>query len=126
MSDIMKIPATRITPFVNIDLSIGKVTLKGRSSPEDSRTFYYPIIDHLRANESLIQNITVDIDLEYFNTNSCSCLMKLFRAFKEMERSGHDVAVNWHVEKEDLDLVEAGEDFSQLAGLKFNFVYFTY
>ena len=41
---------------------------------------------------------------------------------REIETTGTDININWYYEPMDEDMFEAGEDYSELLELEFNFV----
>ncbi len=93
----------------------------GRSSPENSLGFYEPIRTTL-ANDMAGDKLDVRIKMEYFNTSSSKCLYDLLKEIKTQKENGKDVMVRWYYEEFDEDMLEAGEDYSDLLELPFSFV----
>lgn len=114
--------ATRTTPAIDLDMEQGFVKLVGRSSPENSVLFYSPVLDALRGNLVNLTKLDVDIRLEYFNTSSSKCLYDVFKQLKRVESDGLELNINWYYEPMDDDMFEAGEDYSELLDLEFNFI----
>ncbi len=114
--------ATRNTPLIDLNLSEGKIKLSGRSSPENSVNFYAPLLNALRSDEVAATSLAVDVSLEYFNTSSSKCLFDIFKQLKRMERIGKELVINWYYEASDDDMFEAGEDYSDILDLEFNFI----
>lgn len=114
---------TRVTPLINFDPDQGLLEMKGRSSPENSIQFYQNVIDGL---EEFSSNGKVDLianfAFEYFNTSSSKCLFDVFKKLSKIEQSGKNVIINWFYEEDDDDMMEAGEDYSDLLDLNFNFM----
>lgn len=116
------IEPTRTTPLVNFDPDEGLLEMKGRSSPENSIQFYQKIMENLEAFAiSGGSNFTANIAFEYFNTSSSKCLFDVFKRICKIENSGKEITVNWYFEEGDEDMMEAGEDYSDLLDLNFNF-----
>ncbi len=113
---------TRTTPGIDLNMEEGSVKLVGRSSPENSVLFYSPLLDALKLDNVTTPELNIDIKLEYFNTSSSKCLYDLFKQLKRIETSGTDININWYYEPMDEDMFEAGEDYSELLDLEFNFV----
>ncbi len=118
----IKIYPTRNTPAVLLDPNKGVFKLYGRSSPENSIQFYDPL-------KEVISNISGDkfdvrIKMEYFNTSSSKCIYDLLKEIKALENKGKEVIVRWYYEEDDEDMLEAGEDYSDLLNLPFRFVEF--
>jgi hypothetical protein len=114
---------TRVTPLISFDPETGLLEMKGRSSPENSIQFYQPVIDALEeysenGNGDLIANFA----FEYFNTSSSKCLFDVFKNLNKISDAGRDLTINWFYEEGDEDMMEAGEDYSDLLDLNFNFM----
>jgi hypothetical protein len=112
---------TRTTPYVEIDPKTRKIKLQGRSSPENSVSFYAPImrvLDHFSKRNS---TVTIDFAFEYFNTSSGKCLFDIIRKAGKLQARGQDVQINWYYDPDDEDMLEVGEDYSDLIGIDFNF-----
>ncbi|MEP5613404.1 MAG: DUF1987 domain-containing protein [Cyclobacteriaceae bacterium] len=116
------IEPTRTTPLINFDPDEGLLEMKGRSSPENSIEFYQKILDNLEEYAlSGGEQFTANIAFEYFNTSSSKCLFDVFKRMSRIEDSGKTITINWHYEEGDDDMMEAGEDYSDLLDLDFNF-----
>jgi hypothetical protein len=116
------IEPTRTTPLVNFDPDEGILEMKGRSSPENSIEFYQKILDNL--DEYIVtggDQFTANLAFEYFNTSSSKCLFDVFKRLSKIEDSGKTITINWFYEEGDDDMMEAGEDYSDLLDLDFNF-----
>lgn len=116
------IEPTRTTPLINFDPDEGILEMKGRSSPENSIQFYQRVLDNLDeyvTSEGL--EFTANIAFEYFNTSSSKCLFDIFKRLSKIENSGKKITINWYYEEGDDDMMEAGEDYSDLLDLDFNF-----
>ncbi|MEM9895790.1 MAG: DUF1987 domain-containing protein [Bacteroidota bacterium] len=116
------IEPTRTTPLVQFDPEEGLLEMKGRSSPENSIQFYQKILDNLdQFALSRYESFTANIAFEYFNTSSSKCLFDVFKRLSRIRDTGKEVTINWYYEEDDDDMMEAGEDYSDLLDLDFNF-----
>lgn len=114
---------TKVTPLVNFDPSEGILELKGRSSPENSIQFYAKIIEGLEEYAvSGDGDFVATFAFEYFNTSSSKCLFDVFKRLSKIDAAGKGLTINWYYEEDDDDMMEAGEDYSDLLGLDFNFM----
>ena len=119
----IKIYPTRNTPAVLLDPNRGVFKIYGRSSPENSIQFYDPIKEVI-SNKITVDHFDVRIKMEYFNTSSSKCIYDLLKEIKALENKGKEVVVRWYYEEDDEDMLEAGEDYSDLLDLPFKFVEF--
>lgn len=114
---------SRITPLVYFDPNRGLLELRGKSSPENAINFYHNL---LLALEKYAQygnrDVTANFKYEYFNTSSSKCIFDIFRKLIKIKEQGHSIAINWYYEEFDDDMLEAGEDYSDLLGVDFNFI----
>ena len=119
MNDLI-IERTAKTPQVEFVALENKLTLAGRSIPENSIQFYDPLIAWTESFCALgPSQLEVHIKLEYFNTSSSKCLMDLL---KRVESCKGDAQVYWYYEEEDEDMQEAGEDYAAIIQLPFKLV----
>ncbi len=114
---------TRITPLIFFDPNRGLLELRGKSSPENSIQFYDGLLTAVEnfarhGNRGLVANFK----FEYFNTSSSKCLFDLFRKIIILKNRGQQISINWYYEEDDDDMLEAGEDYSDLLGVAFNFI----
>lgn len=116
------IEPTRTTPLVIFDPDEGLLEMKGRSSPENSIQFYQKVLDSLDEFADLGgDSIVINMAFEYFNTSSSKCLFDVFKRLNKISESGRSITINWYFEEGDDDMMEAGEDYSDLLDLDFNF-----
>lgn len=114
MEDVFEIKATEDTPAVVLDKPKGRITIHGKSLPEDSAAFYQPVLEWLNAYTKENPETTLaEFKLEYFNTSSSKQIFKLISLLKELSKS-KSVNVKWYYDKGDKDMQLSGERFSKL------------
>jgi len=111
------------TPSIEFKAS-GELTISGRSTPEDSRTFYEPVfkwLDSFKAN--LPSKIEMKVTLEYFNTSSSILLLNLFNSLVQLH---HDkktsVNIIWYYQEDDDEMQEAGRDYKSIVRVPFEVI----
>ena len=68
-------------------------------------------------------DITIfNFKLTYFNTASSKIILDILTHFEEMIEEGHEVMVRWHYPEEDEDMLEAGEEYSEMVDVPFEMV----
>ncbi len=111
------------TPTIKFNPEEGKLLIQGRSIPENSIDFYKPLVDILEEYAGNVKPATrVDIVLEYFNTSSSKCILDVFKKLEKINEAGGGVAINWHYEEDDEDMLEAGEDYQAIINIPFKMV----
>lgn len=122
MADL-KLEGSPKTPTIEFNSGTGYLLVRGRSIPENSIEFYKPLIEALETYNSNSQaNTKVDIQLEYFNTSSSKCILDVFKKLEAINSDSSEVLINWYYEKDDEDMLEAGEDYQAIINLPFKMI----
>ena len=117
------IEGTPKSPFVNFDPDNGILELKGRSIPENSVEFYGPLLKALTAySENPKATTTASLFLPYFSTSSSKCILEVLRLMEVVHTKGKKVTINWMYESDDVDMLEAGEDYQVMINVPFTMV----
>ena len=109
---------TEDTPKIVLDKDANQFEISGRSLPEDSAEFFAPVLEWIEgySNEPLPEMI-FHVKLEYFNTASSKLILDILSKLEEID----GVNVHWYFHEDDEDMEEAGEEFSELVELPFEF-----
>ena len=111
----------RTTPAVAFNTN-GELRIEGNSICENSLAFYSVPIEWLKEFERTNpKKITFHVNLEYFNSSSSMLLIRLFTQLHQIVKSGADTNIIWYYPEEDMEMIEAGQNFSRIAKLPFNF-----
>jgi hypothetical protein len=117
--DALSIKATEDTPNINFDPATGLLEISGRSLPEDAAGFYKPVLDWLKQYASSAKGgSALAMKLEYFNTASSKVILDIFNI---IEKIATDKKVIWYFDKDDEDMQEAGEEFSEIVNIPFEY-----
>ncbi len=118
-----RIEETEDTPQINFEADTHVFTISGRSLPENALDFYAPILEMVdkTLNEEENTNFTFEIKIEYFNTSSSKQLAKLFLTIEKYYEK-HDIVIKWFYEKEDLDMLMSGNQYSKFLKLNCKFI----
>lgn len=107
--------AERTTPQVSIDDQLDEMYFKGRCSPEMAIYFFQPIEEAIdRYFDQGKKSLKAHFSLEYINTSSTKCIINLMRKLDKRVRKGQKIEIFWYYEEEDEDMMETGEDLSDL------------
>ena len=117
------IEPTNVTPSVKFNASEGVLEMKGRSIPENSIEFYQPIYEWLDDYiESPKDKTIVHLRFDYFNTSSSKCILDILKRIDKIDANGYDVLIKWYHDENDEDMMEAGEDYSDLLDAPFEII----
>lgn len=119
----LTIEATTATPEIRSDLTAGTVSFVGKSYPEDTFTFYKPILEWIEAfiEEKKERELTFVFEIAYYNSSSSKLFFELFDTLEEANQDGASITVKWYHDEENEMMQEAGEDFAEdFENLPFN------
>ncbi len=104
------IDSTNATPEIRFETN-GKISIKGKSLPENPKKFYEPIFKWIDEFEA--EQVNVDIKLEYVNTSSSKNILELI---KKMDKNHKikNLDLNWYYEIDDVDMLEFGEMIARI------------
>jgi hypothetical protein len=97
----------------------GLLKLTGRALPENAHKFFSPLITWVK--EFSIDDLNIEINLEYFNTAVSKQLYDLLKAIESNTRF-KKINLKWFYEEGDDEILEAGEIYEDLLpGIKFSY-----
>ncbi len=117
----LSIIGTNATPNVIFNTN-GKLSLAGRSLPEDVELFYGPLEKWMAALEA--EEVLFDINLEYFNSASSKKILDLLKVL-DANVKVKVIDIIWHYEEGDDDCLESGQIFEELL-MRSSFKYVEY
>jgi hypothetical protein len=121
--EVIRIKSTEITPTIILDKESGVFVIKGKCLPEDVKSFFTPIIqwfDQYICDPNDETKFVIDFD--YFNTASSKMILVILSKLRDIQKAGKQVEVTWKYPQYDIELAEAGEEFSDLLNLPFIFI----
>jgi hypothetical protein len=122
------IKQTTSTPRVILDPDKNIFEISGESRPPDVAAFYNEILnwfsdysDYLIRLKEGINPVSFNLDFEYFNSSSAKYLLDFCKMIATARSKGQNININWHFEKDDTDMLEAGREMSRIAKFPFEF-----
>lgn len=117
--------------YINFNCESNHLIVSGESRPENCSLFFNPLLEWMKeykdylASSSANTNVTVSFKIDYFNSTSAKFLTDLFLLLKEIKALKNvDLTVEWHYKSIDEEILESGEDFQEIAGVKLDFLPF--
>jgi len=104
------IEATNSTPAV-VFKEEGKLSIEGRSLPENTINFYQPLIEW--ASNFNAREVKLDISMEYLNSGSTKKLLELLKVF-DANNQIKTFYVDWHYDHEDEDILENAQIYEEI------------
>lgn len=112
------------TPYISLDPGSRQLKFEGRSIPEDTISFYEPILKWIEQYVEEAREGTTDlhVNLEYFNTSTSRYLFGIFKKLEAYHNKGNPVLIHWYYEKDDFEMLESGEDYASILKIPFKMV----
>lgn len=109
-------------PTVNFNAEIGVLEISGESYHEYTIEFFQPIFEWLNTYlEQEGRTLVFNFRMTYFNTSSSRRFLEIFDLLEDYSKSKNgNVTVNWYYEKDDVDMLESGEEYAEDVDLSFN------
>ncbi|MES2397784.1 MAG: DUF1987 domain-containing protein [Bacteroidota bacterium] len=130
--DSLIIEATEDSPKITFDTVSNRFMISGESRPENAGKFYTPVINWIvnyeetlysRKQDTKDDSVLVFIfKLDYFNSTSAKYIMDVLLIIKKFVDQGYNINIEWHYDKRDDDMLDAGNEFSDTVDLKFDFI----
>ena len=125
------IEPTEFSPRVLLDAKKNKFEISGESRTENAGKFYQPILDwfdnyySLRSwNDSSFDSkpaeVIFEFKFEYFNSTSAKYILDILKKVEKFRREKMDIEVRWYYNRN--DMLEAGEELSNIIGFPFEYV----
>ena len=116
--EILNLEGTEDTPKIILDKKNGIFEISGRSLPEDSAEFYRPVLEWIEQyGEQSNSSTDFVFKLEYFNTASSKLILDVLSALEDIK----GMKILWYFHEDDEDMEEAGQEFSELVEILFEF-----
>ena len=110
------------TPSVTLDKEKAIFEIAGWSHPEDAIDFYSPVLDWLnKYAEDPNAETHFHFRFQYYNTASAKQIFRTFSLLEDVAKKSK-TQIHWHHDAEDSDMLSAGERFSKMSTLPFEFI----
>jgi hypothetical protein len=121
--ETLHIKPTEDVPEVILDQEKEIFEISGMSLPEDVNTFYEPVLNWVKLYMRNPNPFTVfNFMYTYFNTATSKIILDILTILEEMIEAGYNVVVRWYFAELDEDMLEAGNEFSEMVGVPFELV----
>ncbi|MBS3769463.1 MAG: DUF1987 domain-containing protein [Bacteroidales bacterium] len=133
MAEKLYIASTSFTPEVDFDPKRHKFKMAGVSRPEDAYEFYEPVLswvhnyikgtlEDYEQNKLLNETFIIVFDFEYMNSSSSKYIFQIISNFKKFYEKRLNLNIFWYYDDPDDQILEDGEDFSEIIDIPFNFL----
>lgn len=129
---IIDLEKTEKTPEIILDSSKRVFRISGNCLPENIRNLSRDVLDKLDGfyreqpiasdSEKATGVFRVIFRLGYFNSASAKFIADLIILSADYAKKGHNLKIYWYYDEDDHDMLEAGEEMSQLVSVPMEFV----
>ncbi|MFP4448394.1 MAG: DUF1987 domain-containing protein [Bacteroidota bacterium] len=124
---------TNCTPGIDLDPNKQKFEFTGVSRPEDTYEFYEPILswvenyvnnilEKFEQNRVSNETFVIVFDFKYMNSSSSKYIFQILSNFKKLFNKRLNVTIFWYYDDIDDQILEDGEDFSEIINIPFKFL----
>jgi hypothetical protein len=133
MAEKIVLEPTNYTPKIDLDPSKQKFEFSGVSRPEDTYEFYEPlltwvenyvneVLEKYEQNKLLNETFIIAFDFKYMNSSSSKYIFQIISNFKKLFNKRLNVNIFWYYDDLDDQILEDGEDFSEIINIPFKFL----
>jgi hypothetical protein len=123
------IDKTLNSPRVLFDPESNRFEISGESRPSDVATFYLEIMkwfddysSYLATNQEMKDPVVFNFDFDYFNSSSAKYILDFCKLIGDVRSKGKNLAIKWHYEKDDQDMLQVGHEMSKISKTPFEYV----
>jgi hypothetical protein len=123
------IDQTSYSPKVILDPENKIFLISGESRPPDVREFYDQVLSwlddfslYLLKSAGHNDPVSFNFNFEYFNSSSGKVILDICKVLASLRSKGINICVNWHFEKDDIDMLEVGREISKIVKIPFEYV----
>lgn len=121
----LNITGQEFTPSIEYLETENTLLISGVSVPEDTKTFYQPVLTWLDQGLTSSQfpaKFRLGIKLQYFNTSSSKIIYDLIAKLEKNMKPERDIKIVWYYSADDEDMLESGQNFSEIVSVPFEFI----
>lgn len=122
------IEPTSNSPSVILDPENNRFEISGESRPPDVASFYLEILkwfddytSHLNRSQGPKDPVIFNFDFEYFNSSSAKYILDFCKQIGDVKSKGMNLGIKWCYDKDDMDMMQVGQEMSKIARFPFEF-----
>lgn len=122
MKDLVILPSKQ-NPDLQFIASTGELSISGQSLPENVVLLYDAVLNWVdEYSNNPAPKTVLTFKMRYYNTATSRMFFSLIKKMNNMFKNGKSVEIQWVYQKDDEDMLDAGEYFRDLVDLPFKFI----
>ncbi|MGE0079653.1 MAG: DUF1987 domain-containing protein [Bacteroidales bacterium] len=110
--------ATEETPGINFDKQNNKFMVFGRSFPEESKKFFYPILLWLEEYVKIPNDTTIfEFRLDYYNSSTSTVILEMLYILERIQKKGKEIKIIWNYIDIDDDMLDSGKEYAKMVSI---------
>jgi hypothetical protein len=119
--------ATKYTPYIELDVELGTLAIRGDSYPENALELYQPLLTRIDAYfADKTKKLDIELQIDYLNTSSSKMLIDLFTKLSDYFDKGNTISAIWKYPEDDEDYREQCMMFLEEARFPYQLVGLAY
>jgi len=113
-------------PEIILDKAKNILKFSGTSIPEDPEKLFRPVMNWVNQYlKSPNPKTSIEFMMEYYNSSTARFFVEMLEKFEELNDRTGSVSIIWKCRKDDVVMVERGEDLKAIINLPFKFIEYT-
>jgi hypothetical protein len=114
--------AAEETPGINFDTQNNKFLMFGKSFPEESKKFFYPILLWLEEYVKNPNDTTIfEFRLDYYNSSTSTVILEMLYLLEKIQKKGKEIKIIWNYNEIDDDMLDSGKEYAKMVSIPFEF-----
>jgi hypothetical protein len=110
-------------PEIILDKAGNILKFSGTSIPEDPEKLFRPVMNWVNQYvRSPNPETRIEFMMEYYNSSTARFFVEMLEKFEELNENDGSVRIIWKCRKDDVVMVERGEDLEAIIRIPFEFI----
>lgn len=110
-------------PEIVLDKAKNILRFSGTSIPEDPEKLFRPVMNWVNQYmKSPNPETRIEFIMEYYNSSTARFFAEMLEKFEELNEKDRSVRIIWQCRKDDIVMLERGEDLQAIINIPFEFV----
>lgn len=117
---MLKIEATKSTPYINISFDKCIFEIEGNSFATDTDNIFKHVLKYVNENLPVLDcDLICEFKLYVLNSVTYKYILQIINIFTQYYKRGKSIKIIWYYESEDEDNKESAEDLTNLFNIPF-------